>query len=176
MTDLESATERNARDAIALLSREDEVGKDDDVGVEVMVGLVQRIEAHAGALGRLVAIQLLKGHAKYKACARAGTSENVFFRHVAAGNAELLDLLTQCERIGFSRTFEAELFSRALAGPEDRGSARLLEVALKQRDPSYRDKSDVSVTVVQQAREAAMIGAGGYAPERRVLAVEPPTP
>lgn len=54
---------------------------------------------------------------------------------------------------GFSGALEGELYRRALAGADDRGSARLLEVALKARSPSYRDKQQTQLTVIHEARE-----------------------
>lgn len=49
---------------------------------------------------------------------------------------------------------EDELRSRALAGADDRGSMRALEIALKAADPRYRDAASLQLTVVGAASRA----------------------
>lgn len=50
---------------------------------------------------------------------------------------------------GFAQTYEAELYSRAL-DRADRGSMRALELVVKSRDASYRDKQTGTLEVVHR--------------------------
>lgn len=58
----------------------------------------------------------------------------------------------ECQGMGTGR-FESELYRRALAGADDRGSIRALEIVMKQRDPSYRDKGNTQIAIMVQQRE-----------------------
>ena len=75
------------------------------------------------------------------------------------------------EQIGFAGVIESELYRRALAGQEDRGSMRALELIVKSRDAAYREKSQVTLDVVQRAEEAGLRFVEGWeaaVPEKSV--------
>jgi hypothetical protein len=67
---------------------------------------------------------------------------------------ELGEAFERLEQIGFAVTMERELYERAMAGPEDRSSARLLEIVVKARDPKYRDKAQIDITHSVASRKA----------------------
>ena len=60
-----------------------------------------------------------------------------------------------------SALYEGELHSRALAGPDDRGSMRALELVVKARNPDYRDKAQVQMGVIHVFKQA-LSDAGGW--------------
>lgn len=120
---------------------------------EWMIGLVLEAERRAGPKCRAVATQLLRGLPKSMATAAAGVSNNQIERWAEADRT-LGDVLQQLESAGIARCLESELYRRATAGPSDRGSMRALELALKSRKAEYRDKQQMTLTVVASARQA----------------------
>lgn len=68
--------------------------------------------------------------------------------------------VTLCHDLG-SALYEGELHSRALAGPDDRGSMRALELVVKARNPDYRDKAQVQMGVIHVFKQA-LSDAGGW--------------
>lgn len=125
-----------------------------------ITGLLSACEGRAGVAGRLIGMALMRGLPRRMACLKAGISRSSMDSW-AKSDRELAELWRVCEDIGLSQTLEAELYSRAMAGPEDRGSARLLEIALKARMPEYNEKRTAMLDVVEKAAEAqASIAAG----------------
>lgn len=75
-------------------------------------------------------------------------------RRMLKQDPEMREILTSAEEMGTRRVFEGELFTRALAGPEDRGSIRALELVMKARLPEYREKQQVQMEVIHRAASA----------------------
>ena len=118
-----------------------------------MTGLLAVVERHADGRGLKFALGLLRGWSRDMAAASAGVSDTTI-RRWEERYPELGMALERIERVGFAVTFERELYTRALAGPDDRSSARLLEIVVKSRDAKYRDKSQVEITHALASRKA----------------------
>jgi len=113
---------------------------------------------------RAFLVSLLNGYSKGMAAA----SSSVTVRCVqkwAAKEAAFREAVELAERVGFATVLEAELYKRAMAGPEDRGSMRALELVVKSREANYREKAQVQLAVVAQAREAMVRFVEGWESE-----------
>lgn len=119
-----------------------------------IVGLLRTVESHAGDSGVAIARCLLGGQPKYMASLSGGISDVELGRRMKA-NPLLAEALSTCEQIGIACTLEAELHRRAMAGVDDRGSMRALEMALKARRSDYRERTQVEQTVTLRAAEAS---------------------
>jgi hypothetical protein len=95
------------------------------------------------------------------AAAAAGVSEATL-EQWEKKHPEFRQATVSAYQMGFRRVFEPELYRRALAGPDDRGSMRALELVTKARDGSYRDKSQVQMEVFHRATEATSGLTGGW--------------
>lgn len=113
----------------------------DDVGAAEIAGTLQPFNGRA----RTILLALLEGRSALAAAARAGVSTAAVdgWRR----DPEFSDAFDLCYSMG-SAHFEDELVQRALAGPDDRGSMRALELVVKARNPEYRDKAQVQMGVV----------------------------
>lgn len=124
---------------------------------EVLSGLLRPFNGRA----RHILVSLLRGYSQRMACAGAGIDPETL-RRWGLKHPDFAAAVKQAESLGFSRVFERELYSRALAGSEDRGSMRALELVTKARAPEYRDKSQVQMEVVHRAQEATSGAFGGW--------------
>ena len=131
---------------------------------EVVGGLLQTAMDRAGDGGKMVAAGLLRGQSWRMAAACAGLDDETVKKWCKKDQI-LNDCLNTCFSLGFSRTFESELYNRALAGSEDRGSIRALEMVVKARAPEYRDKAQVQMDVVHRAVEAGQALTAGWQDE-----------
>lgn len=143
-----------------------------------MAGLLRRARNRAGEQGETICRALLGG-APWRAAAIAGGVLTGGFGHGQrgiwkwmAGDREMQDILTAAEEIGFARTVEAELYRRSFAGKDDRSSMRALEIVAKARRSDYREKSQLEVTVRDQAT-LAMESAGSWLPSSESERVAP---
>lgn len=101
---------------------------------------------------RAVLTALLNGSSKSMAAASAGvTTRSVQLWERA--DEDFRNAVTLAERIGFACVIENELYRRALAGAEDRGSMRALEMVVKSRDVAYREKAQLALHVAHRAEE-----------------------
>lgn len=125
--------------------------------VEALRGLLLPFNGRA----RVVLVALLRGFSQRMAAASAGIDPETL-RRWGVRHREFADAVKQAEGLGFSRVFERELYSRAMAGPEDRGSMRALELVTKARAAEYREKSQVQMEVVHRAQEATTGAFGGW--------------
>lgn len=140
----------------------DQRGGDDIVpSLEAMAGLIEPW----GGRARRVLAALLRGHSRRQAALAAGV-DNDTLRAWAVRVPAWGEAMRQAEEWGFGAVIEGELYRRALAGQEDRGSMRALELIVRARDPQYREKAALQIELVSRAHEAAgrafgWDGAGG---------------
>lgn len=114
-----------------------------------ITGLLNVVEARAGQkLGRMAA-NLVAGMSMEGAAVLAGMSAT-YAQSYRKKYPDVAELLAECEQLGF-QLYETELMRRALAGSEDRNSARLLEIVIKARRAEYRDRQQVSIDVMHRA-------------------------
>lgn len=125
--------------------------------VEALRGLLLPFNGRA----RHVLVSLLRGYSQRMAAASAGIDPETL-RRWGLRHPEFAAAVKQAEGLGFSRVFERELYSRAMAGPEDRGSMRALELVTKARAAEYREKTQVQMEVVHRAQEAMTGAFGGW--------------
>jgi hypothetical protein len=118
-----------------------------------ILGLLATVEAHAGDRGVMFGLGLLRGWSRTMAAVPTGVSETSI-RRWEERHYELGEAFERLEQIGFAVTMERELYERAMAGPDDRSSARLLEIVVKARDPKYRDKAQIDITHSVASRKA----------------------
>ncbi len=121
--------------------------------VEVPTGALDGLLRAFNARARIVLTALLHGYSVGMAAANVGVDPDTVARW-AKREPEFGVALKKARDWGFRRTAERELQRRAMAGPDDRASGRLLELWLKREDAAYRDKSQLDIAV-HQAFEAA---------------------
>ena len=121
---------------------------------EMERGLLSALENHAGEQGRILGVALLSGKSLRIAATMAGFSPETIRQWLQKYPDVRYAVLT-AEAIGAS-VFERELERRALAGSDDRGSVRALELVVKARMPEYRDKTQVQMDVVHKAESAVL--------------------
>ncbi len=110
---------------------------------------------------RIILVHLLKGYSRGMAATQAGVSESALENWEKAQPA-FREATVWAHQTGFRRTFEPELYRRAMAGSEDKGSMRALELVTKQRDASYRERSQVQMEIVTRAIDATQQLASGW--------------
>ena len=110
---------------------------------------------------RHIIVSLLRGYSHGMAATAAGVAENTMQRWMKA-HPEFREAVGTASQMGFRRTFEPELYRRAMAGREDRGSMRALELVTKARDSAYRDKSQVQHEIITRAQESTAALTGGW--------------
>ena len=123
--------------------------------VEDIAGLLDGFNGRA----RSICLLLLGGASILQAAAGAGLARGTLdnWRQADAAFQRAVGL---CLDLG-SALYEGELHSRALAGPDDRGSMRALELVVKARNPDYRDKAQVQMGVIHVFKQA-LSDAGGW--------------
>ena len=119
-----------------------------------IIGLVEAVGTRSGSIPmQKVAIRLAQGWSRSMAVLGSGISapqlQRMCQKHPAAA-----DILQQLEDAGFARRWEGELYSRAEAGKDDRGSLRALEMLLKARNPQYQEKSALNLHVMNAAERS----------------------
>ena len=125
--------------------------------VEVLRGLLTDLDPHA----RRIVLALSQGQTKKMAALSAGCTPVYIYDRIKKDRV----FSTACdvaETIGVAGTLERELYRRAMAGADDRGSMRALEIALKARSPEYREKSQVQHEIITRAQEATGSLTGGW--------------
>lgn len=115
------------------------------------------------ARARHVLVSLLRGYSKRMAATMVGVDVDTLTRW-GKSVPEFAQAMSKASDWGFSRTFERELYSRALAGPDDKGSMRALELVTKSRAAEYREKAQVQMEVIHRAQEAMSGAFGGWKP------------
>ena len=113
------------------------------------IGLLEGLDPHA----RRMAAALYQGQTRRMA-ALAGGIHPKYLPELCKRDRKLADALDMAEAMGLATTLERELYKRAMAGPNDRGSIRALEIALKSRDANYRERSQMQLEVVTRAQES----------------------
>jgi hypothetical protein len=126
------------------------------VPIEELVGLLQPFNTRA----RHVLVSLLRGYSRDMAATAIGMTHEGL-RGWGKRHPEFAEAMTKASQMGFSKVFEGELYRRALAGPDDRGSMRALELVAKSRSSAYRDKSQHQVDVIHHAQAATEQAFGG---------------
>jgi len=119
------------------------------VPAEELCGLLAPFNTRA----RHVLVALLRGYSRGMAATNAGVSESTLGLWEKAHPA-FREATVHAYQTGFRRTFEPELYRRAMAGTEDRGSMRALELVTKARDSAYRDKAQMQLEVTHRAVES----------------------
>ena len=140
-------------------------------GAEI-VGLLEPFNGRA----RAALIALLRGASRTQAAVAAGIDIDTM-RGWERKHEQFATATATCANWGFATVFERELMSRALAGADDRGSMRALELIIKARDASYREKQQIQMEHIIRARAAQdTLVAGWQAYDAEVLpapALEP---
>ncbi len=127
-------------------------GPADSWQISVPAETVMRLIAPFDGRRRAVLTALLNGSSKSMAAVSAGvTTRSVQLWEKADEGFQ--NAVALAERIGFACIIESELYRRALAGAEDRGSMRALEMVVKSRDAAYREKAQVTLDVVHRAED-----------------------
>ncbi|HML98922.1 MAG TPA: hypothetical protein PKD75_10605 [Tepidiformaceae bacterium] len=116
---------------------------------EEISGLLEPFNGRA----RGVLVAMLRGYSQRMAAATVGVTGDTV-TDWGKRHPEFAQALRKAADWGFSRTFERELHQRALAGPEDRGSMRALELVAKSRAPEYREKQQIAMEVTHRAEIA----------------------
>lgn len=124
-------------------------------------GLIEAVGARAGASAQRVGIRLAQGWPRSMAVIGSGLSQPQL-RDLCRRDDRVSGLLQELEEAGFAMRWEGELYRRAMAGKDDRGSMRALEILLKQRDPSYHDKYSVEHHLRVEADKSMRLGGGGW--------------
>lgn len=115
------------------------------------VGLVERLGGRErGIQLQKVAIRLVQGWPRSLAIVGSGLSDAAL-RHECQKDPLVSRTLAQLEDAGFQSKFVTELYRRAMAGTDDRGSVRALEMVVKARDVSYQEKSALHLHVIAEA-------------------------
>ena len=137
---------------------------------EVVAGLIRALSDRAGADGarwERLGIALMQGYSRNMACVASGLHPKTLSDRCIR-DAELSSLVQQAETIGFG-VFEQELYRRAMAGKDDRGSVRALELVVRARGPEYREKINVQHERIVRAEEASAralpVGEAGDEPD-----------
>lgn len=110
---------------------------------------------------RILLVHLLRGWSRGMAAAQAGIAEQTL-ENWEKRQPTFREATVWASQTGFRRTFEPELYRRAMAGDADRGSMRALELVTKARDSAYRDKSQLQMEVVHRAGESLGRLVGGW--------------
>jgi hypothetical protein len=119
---------------------------------QVAAGLCQPFSGRA----RTVLLALLQGWSRTQAAAFAGVTDSAV-RQWGQQDRAFSEAVEAAQSLGFARGPESELYKRAFAGEEDRGSMRALELIIKARSPEYREKVQTRLDVVHHAER--MMGA-----------------
>ncbi|MFW6174353.1 MAG: hypothetical protein ACOC5K_01060 [Chloroflexota bacterium] len=123
-----------------------------DPPADYVAGLVRLFQERAGEQWAHIASLMLRGHTLRTAATRSGLTYQGAQKAIKA-DPELSSLVAAAEAAG-AGVFEGELMERALAGSEDKGSMRALELVVKARMPEYRDKRQEEITVTHKAESA----------------------
>lgn len=124
------------------------------------IGLIDRLGSRTGISVQKVAIRLVQGWSRSMAVVGSGIT-NPQLTHLCKNDPESAAILQQLEDVGFATRWEGELYSRAAAGKDDRGSMRALEMLLKARSPIFQEKFAVQhslMTAAEGARRQATVG------------------
>ena len=124
---------------------------------------------------RVVLAGLLQGYSRGMAAAAAGIS-NETVRLWGKKDPEFARALEQAREWGFSRGPESELFRRAFAGEQDRGSMRALELIVKAGSPEYREKVQQRLDVVHHAERMMATLADGWRDDTLPSSTSPEPP
>ena len=116
---------------------------------EEIAGLLEPFNGRA----RGVLVAMLRGYSQRMAAATVGVTGDTV-SDWGKRHPEFAQALRKAADWGFSRTFERELHQRALAGPDDKGSMRALELVTKARAPEYREKQQIAMEVTHRAEMA----------------------
>jgi transposase len=127
------------------------------VDPEALIGLLGPFDGRA----RRVLLLLLQGYSMGMAAASVGRSIQTL-QTWARDDPEYAVAQRTARDWGFRRTAERELQRRAMAGPDDKASGRLLELWLKREDSAYREKSQVAMEITHKAGESLTRLVGGY--------------
>lgn len=124
-----------------------------------------------------VFLSALLGGASIKAGAiMASLSTNTIDRW-RKDHPEFKQAVEDCLNAGFATVIEAELYRRALAGSDDRGSMRALELIVRARAPEYREQRDTKLSVMVQAADTMSSLVAGWqarSPDERLVSAPSP--
>lgn len=123
-------------------------------------GCLAALKARAGDRYERLGMALTAGHSWEVSANLAGLTLGTV-RTYQRKYPDVSELLGECESVGFA-IYELELQQRALAGSDDRNSARLLEILLKARRAEYREKQQLSIDVMHRAESRLADVVGGW--------------
>ena len=132
-------------------------GEDDAFQVDMLQEFVEDLLRPFDGRRRAFLTALLNGRSRRAAAARIGVSVRCT-QLWASKDAAFATTVDACDSIGFAAVIEEHLYSRAL-DRSDPGSARCLEMVVKARDPSYRDRCPACGG--KPARRRVVFGQGG---------------
>lgn len=138
-----------------------DIGLDARPDAQLIVGLLDGLRERAGESGYRIGLALAAGQSRGMAALAGGLTRQGLAAWCKRDRSVAM-LLDSCEQLGFSTVLESELYRRALNGESDRGSMRALELVVKARDATYRDKAQVQMEVVHRAQEAVAGAFGGW--------------
>lgn len=145
-------------------------GPSDPITVKVPAETIRGILSSFEGPPRAVLVGLFQGVSKGMAAARAGVSPSTLLQWERRDPA-YAKAVSDALALGFAGVLESELYRRAMAGVDDRGSMRALELVVKARDSTYRDKAGLEVTLIHRAQEAEAALSSGWESE-----ADPTTP
>jgi hypothetical protein len=134
---------------------------DQTTGLTLDMSEVRGVLTPFNGRARTFLLALLRGASRTRASMAAGVDIDTV-RAWEKREEEFRKASSRCANLGFASVFEAELESRAMAGPDDRGSMRALELVVKARGPEYREKSQLAIDVQVRAQEATHSLGGGW--------------
>lgn len=124
-----------------------------ELSADEKVGLIRRLGARAGVPGQKIGLNLLRGFPRQLALVGSGISIVQLNRMCKADPEFAADILA-CEESGFASGPLYELYRRAMAGAEDRGSLRALEIIVKARMPEYGEKFAHEHRLIRDAEDS----------------------
>ena len=119
-----------------------------------------------GEREKIAILGLARGETRRTMAIRLGVGVSYLDGYIAR-DGELREAVEFAEAIAI-QPLEAELRSRALAGADDKGSIRALEISLKKLDPAYRDNQQIQLTLVQGAARAQSTVQDRWSPPKDV--------
>lgn len=131
------------------------------MGMEEKIGLVEAVGTRGGSQVQKVAIRLLQGWPRSMAVLGTGMSEPQL-RDLCKRDSVIREILTNCEEAGFNSRIVTELYDRALAGKDDRGSLRALEIVAKSRGPQFNEKVAHTHHLAREAESSRMAQTSGW--------------
>ena len=125
------------------------------------MGLLRFVGARAGLPWQKIGLNLSRGYPRQLAVVGSGWSV-VQLTRACKADPDLDAALLAIEEAGFASGPLAELYRRAMAGSDDRGSLRALEIIVKARMPEYGEKFAHEHRLIRDAEDSITVGTKAY--------------